>query len=157
MKAITCEKILRGQFALFLKSITDEKVRQLVKDNSIITGGAIVSLVLNEEVNDFDIYFTNKETVLAVCNYYRSLLLKENETWMNNTKIVEDPDGRIRFQIKSDGIKRPCYKGKKFYPAVITDNAISLTNQVQLIIRFYGPAEEIHKNYDFVHVKSYWL
>ena len=73
MKAITCEKILRGQFALFLKSITDEKVRQLVKDNSIITGGAIVSLVLNEEVNDFDIYFTNKETVLAVCNYYRSL------------------------------------------------------------------------------------
>jgi hypothetical protein len=55
MKAKTIEKILRGQFAKFLKSIKDDKVRQLVKDNSLITGGAIVSLVVNEKVNDYDV------------------------------------------------------------------------------------------------------
>jgi hypothetical protein len=27
---------------------------------------------------------------------------------------------------------------------------------VQLIIRFYGDAEQIHKNYDFVHCTNYW-
>ena len=163
MKAKTIEKILRGQFAKFLKSIKDEKIRKLVKDNSLITGGAIVSLVVNEKVNDYDVYFTNRETVLAVCNYYKSLLVEENiafEMIRVDEEIGEDgkpkPGGRIKFFIESAGIRKPNCVGKKFYPAVVTDNAISLTNDFQLIIRFYGPAAEIHKNYDFVHVKSYW-
>jgi hypothetical protein len=150
MKSKTIERILRGQFALYLKSIEDKKVQELIKNNSIITGGAIVSLILDEKVNDFDVYFTNKETVLAVCNYYKDLLGDAG------LKIVEDDNGRIKLFIRSAGIRKIDAKGKKFYPVVITDNAISLTNDIQLIIRFYGPAEEIHKNYDFVHVKSYW-
>ena len=165
MKAKTIEQILRGSFAKFLKSITDENVRKLVKENSIITGGAIVSLIQNEEVNDFDIYFTNKETVIAVCNYYKDLLIKEDMSFeMIRVEQVADahgniqPDsGRVKFFIPSNGIRKINTTGKKYYPAVVTDNAISLTNKFQLIIRFYGPAAEIHKNYDFVHVRSYWL
>ncbi|MDD4000212.1 MAG: hypothetical protein PHX62_04890 [Bacilli bacterium] len=155
MKCKTIEKILRGQFAKFLKSITDKEVQQLVKDNSIITGGAIVSLVLDEKVNDFDIYFTNRETVLAICKYYKALLVKEDICF--ETMRIEETDDRIKYFIPSGGIRKPNSVGKKFYPAVITDNAISLTNATQLIIRFYGDPNEIHKNYDFVHVKSYWL
>ncbi|KKP51578.1 MAG: hypothetical protein UR43_C0019G0021 [candidate division TM6 bacterium GW2011_GWF2_33_332] len=165
MKAKTIEQILRGSFAKFLKSITDEKVRSLVKDNSIITGGAIVSLIQNEEVNDFDVYFTNKETVVTVCEYYRNLLIKGDISFeMIRIEQVADangniyPDtGRVKFYIPSNGIRKINATGKKYFPAVITDNAISLTNKFQLIIRFYGPAAEIHKNYDFVHVRSYWL
>jgi len=160
MKTKTIEKILRGQFANFLKSIKDDNVRKLVKDNSIITGGAIVSLVLNEDVNDFDLYFTNRETVIAVCNYYLNLLKKNHsdESILHKAHVKQDDDGRIKLYLPSSGIghiKKP--EGEKFYPQVITDNAISLSNDTQLIIRFYGPPEEIHKNYDFVHVKSYWL
>jgi len=154
MKSKTAEKILRGSFARFLKSIEDKNVQTLVKNNSIITGGAIVSLVLNEKVNDFDVYFTNKETVLAVCNYYKKILIKEGLEFEGIT--IEETENRIKFRIPSAGIRKPESEGKKYYPAVLTDNAISLTNDFQLIIRFYGPANEIHRNYDFVHVKSYW-
>lgn len=156
MKAKTIEKILRGQFANFIKSIKDDKVKKLVIDNSIITGGAIVSLILDEKVNDFDVYFTNKETVLAVANYYRNILIKANPLLRDDFTINEDNNGRVRFFVRSVGIIKNDKK-EKFYPAIITDNAISLTNDMQLILRFYGPPEEIHKNYDFIHVKSYWL
>jgi len=158
MKTKTIEKILRGQFANFLKSIKDDNVRKLVKDNSIITGGAIVSLVLNEDVNDFDLYFTNRETVIAVCNYYLDLLKKnhKDESILSKAHVQKDDDGRIKVYLPSSdigNIKKP--EGEKFYPQLITDNAISLSNDTQLIIRFYDTPEEIHKNYDFVHVKSY--
>lgn len=153
MKAKTIEKILRGQFANFLKTIKDEEVKNLVKKNSIITGGAIVSLLLDEKINDFDLYFTNKETTLKVAQYYVNLL-KDQDISFEMIKVVEDGD-RIKIRIPSIGIKKIEPKGK-FYPVVITDNAISLTNQTQIIIRFYGNPAEIHKNFDFVHVMSYW-
>jgi len=162
MKTKTIEKILRGSFANFLKSIKDKEVQKLVKDNSIITGGAIVSLLMDEKVNDLDVYFTNKETVLAVCNYYKKRLEKDNIA-NGRIQIIDEngrskTKGRVKFHIPSDGIiKNDKYKDKKFYPVVVTDNAISLTNDVQLILRFYGNPEDIHENYDFVHVKSYWL
>lgn len=162
MKKKTVEKILRGKFAQFLKSIEDKDVRTEVKNNSIITGGAIVSLLLNENVNDFDVYFTNKQTVLKVAEYYRKMLVKEDPANGNIRIVDESPndttDGRIKIVIPSLGIIRDkkIKKKKKFYPEILTDNAISLSDDIQLIIRFYGNAEQIHENFDFIHVMSYW-
>jgi len=48
-------------------------------------------------------------------------------------------------------------KNKEEYrPVFITSNAITLSNDIQLIFRFYGTPEEIHKNYDFIHCTNYW-
>ena len=44
----------------------------------------------------------------------------------------------------------------KFRPVYISANAITLSDQFQLIIRFYGDAEEIHSNYDFAHCTCWW-
>lgn len=38
----------------------------------------------------------------------------------------------------------------------MTNNAITLTDKIQVVLRFYGEPEEIHKNYDFVHCTSYY-
>ena len=46
MKAKTIEKILEIKFNSWLKSITDKKVKKLAADNTIITGGAIASMLL---------------------------------------------------------------------------------------------------------------
>jgi len=127
----------------------------LVRHNSIITGGSIVSLLLNEKVNDIDVYFTNKETVLAVCKYYIEVL-KKNALHFEGLSIKEDDDGRVKILIPSAGIRKADGKGEKYFPDIITDNAISLSNNIQLIIRFYGDAKEIHRNFDYVHVMSYW-
>jgi hypothetical protein len=38
----------------------------------------------------------------------------------------------------------------------LSSNAITLSNKVQLVLRFYGEPEKIHENYDFVHCTSWW-
>lgn len=76
------KSILSAKFNDWVKTIDDEQVRDLVKKNTIITGGAIASLLLKEKVKDYDIYFRNKETTLAVANYY---VKKFNE--LNGKKV----------------------------------------------------------------------
>lgn len=44
----------------------------------------------------------------------------------------------------------------KYRPVFMSSNAITLSNKVQIIIRFYGSPEEIHKNYDFIHCTCWW-
>lgn len=47
-------------------------------------------------------------------------------------------------------------KDDKFRPIFLSSNAITLSDHIQLVIRFYGDAEEIHSNYDYVHCTGYW-
>ena len=47
-------------------------------------------------------------------------------------------------------------KKEKYRPIFLTDNAITLSNKIQIVIRFYGDAEEIHSNYDFIHCTCCW-
>lgn len=44
----------------------------------------------------------------------------------------------------------------RYRPVFITSNAITLSNKVQLIVRFSGNPEKIHSNFDFTHTKMYW-
>lgn len=45
---------------------------------------------------------------------------------------------------------------KKYNPVFLTSNAITLSNKIQIVTRFYGEIEEIHKNYDFAHCTCAW-
>ena len=178
MKAKTIKAILSKKHKDFVESIKDESVRELVRKNSIITGGSIVSMLQNEEVNDYDYYFTNKETVLAVANYY----LNEFKKGKDLAASVVAEDGRVKIMIKSDGVagepqeyetdepeSTSLFEGDeshvdelkeqedpKYKPVFLSTNAISLTGKVQLVIRFYGDSDEIHSNYDFVHATCFW-
>lgn len=38
----------------------------------------------------------------------------------------------------------------------ISSNAITLTDNIQIIIRFFGTPDQIHNNYDFAHAKCYF-
>lgn len=44
----------------------------------------------------------------------------------------------------------------KYRPVFLSSNAVTLTDGVQLIIRFTGAPEEIIKNFDFVHTTCTW-
>jgi len=145
-------KILYRKFNTFLSSIDDQNVRNLVSKNTIITGGSIANMLIGEKINDYDLYFTNKETVEAVTQYYINKIPEKDR---RNIKIEEDDNGRIKIFISSAGI----YKMKKdgdYSPLCFTDNAITLSNKIQVIIRFYGDANKIHENFDFIHCCNYW-
>ena len=47
-------------------------------------------------------------------------------------------------------------KHDPYSPVFFTNNAITLSDGVQIVIRFYGEPDEVHKNYDFVHCCSYY-
>lgn len=44
----------------------------------------------------------------------------------------------------------------KYRPVFFTTNAVTLSDKIQIIIRFYGEPDEIHENYDFEHCCCYW-
>jgi hypothetical protein len=198
LKTKTINKIIINKFKLFLNSINDEKVKQLVEKHTIITGGCIASMFLNEDVNDFDIYFRNKETTLAVANYYVDEFKKKPrkvEGILCNIEVIDSID-KVEIKIQSDGIAsdkdvetpyqyfesaRAEEAGEyvsedideheylsagaqqagqiqlgKFVPVFLSSNAITLSDQVQIITRFFGSPEEIHNNFDFVHCTNYW-
>ena len=45
----------------------------------------------------------------------------------------------------------------KYRPIFISTNAITLSDSIQIVTRFYGTPELIHKNFDFVHCTQYYV
>jgi hypothetical protein len=43
-----------------------------------------------------------------------------------------------------------------YRPIFMSSNAITLSNHVQIVLRFFGQPDEIHANYDFAHCTNYW-
>jgi hypothetical protein len=60
-------------------------------------------------------------------------------------KFVEELSGKIEHD-----------KKETYQPVFSSSNAISLSGKIQIITRFYGPIEKIHKNFDFQHCKNWW-
>ncbi len=44
----------------------------------------------------------------------------------------------------------------RFRPVFLSANCITLSDKVQVVFRFFGEPDEIHKTYDFVHCTNYW-
>ena len=68
------------------------------------------------------------------------------------------PDETITEAYVDDLMPSECANssGPKYRPVFLSTNAITLSNDIQLILRFYGQPQEIHDNYDFVHCTSFW-
>ena len=44
----------------------------------------------------------------------------------------------------------------EYVPLYFSPNAISLSNKIQIILRFNGDASAIHKNFDYIHATNYF-
>lgn len=53
-------------------------------------------------------------------------------------------------------IKEVTAPGDRYRPIFLSQNAITLSDKVQVVIRFYGEPDKIHDNYDFVHAMCYY-
>lgn len=186
----TMKKGLKSKINAWANSVTDGAVKEAILKDTIITGGAIVSLVNNETPNDYDIYFRTFKALKLVTEYYVNEFNRVRTAVKANVKIFSGKTSACDY-IPNDGIQRShvdicstcnsdswCPQGKriiaqvestgkdylpsnrkdngKYLPTYITPNAITLTDDIQFILRFYGNANEIHKNYDFVHCTGYY-
>jgi len=203
MKSRTVRLVLRKKIDAWLDSIEDPLVKEVAADNVIITGGAIVSLLLGEAPNDYDLYLKDRAAVITVANYYvrqfnlRKGTLKTTAVARCNPEVREvsalnirgEEERRVIIYMKSAGVageQQENYhyfegqpdevtedfmaslnvdpmglaetmiedvkpKNKKYRPVFFSDNAISLSDKVQVIIRFHGEPKDIHRNYDYAH------
>ena len=69
----------------------------------------------------------------------------------NPNNVEEFVDGAKETAEESADKDKPSYR-----PVFLTANAITLSDKIQIVLRFWGEPEEIHKNYDFVHCTNYW-
>jgi len=223
MNVRNIKKRLNRKFDNYLNSIEDKKIRKIIQKHTIVTGGCIPSMLLDEKVNDYDIYFTDLAAAHKVCEYYiamareqmnedaendnssgedniinsvvavayegddiiEDLILRdifflikpplsnnkncddedvnENDTEDNNSS--DEKEKRVKLVLKYKHASVDMYGSivvknddtdKKYTPVCFTQNSITLSDGIQLIIRFVGDPKEIHKNYDFVHCTCWW-
>ncbi|MFA5801156.1 MAG: hypothetical protein WC911_01635 [Thermoleophilia bacterium] len=108
MKTKTIKTVLRKKIDDWLSSIEDEALRDHVKSHCLVTGGAIASMLLGEPPNDFDVYFTDKDTCARVARYY---VAKYEANAVNSHKTggaidikVDTTGDRVKVRIQSAGI-----------------------------------------------------
>lgn len=158
-----------------------------VWNDYILTGGAITSMLMGENPNDYDVYFQTPDVALEVANHYIAKLALTDKISRIEAKslpihgghqiaigiksagVMEDginlneyqyfecmPPGMMDEYFKKDTKETKDEKVEPYRAALISTNAISLHNNVQIITRFVGPSEWIHTNYDFVHCTNYY-
>lgn len=181
MNGKNIKKALNAKLNDWLKSIEDSDIKKEISNDVIITGGAIVSLLTGEKVHDYDVYFKTKESLVKVAEYY---VKKWNaNVHHRGAELRVDEQGRVKCFIRSEGVaeeeeekesEEPIPfeelepevsendttpgedKKEKYRPVFLTSNAITLSDKIQIVTRFYGEVDEIHKNYDFAHCTCAW-
>jgi hypothetical protein len=73
----------------------------------------------------------------------------DNELGANTASIIGELDEK-----KADEIINK--EKKEYFPVFISTNAITLSNGIQIVVRFYGKPDKIHETYDFAHTKAYF-
>jgi hypothetical protein len=175
MKSSTMKKVIRKKIDNWLETINDPHLVTHIKQDIIVTGGVITSMLLGEEINDYDFYFRTKRTTVEVAKYYAEMIGRYrdvcNKKMLYKTPLVTtemrenikgDKEERVLFtsggkqEREEDPLLLERFKEAKAIPVYITENAITLKGDIQLVIRFYGEPSEIHENYDFVHCSCHY-
>lgn len=184
MQIKTIKKVISKKLEEWLVTIEDVKLRDEVRKNLLVSGGAITSLLQNLPVNDYDIYIQNIDVLIRLANYYcpgkvldgrkrqqyldgcdKSDIINEwigeNDYSEATVRVRTLKENQVKLNISSMGIKKelviPCgQEPKKYQVAFLSQNAISLTDDIQIVLRFSGTVEEIHKTFDFIHATNYY-
>lgn len=214
MNSKNVKKHLNAKLNNWLASIEDDNVKKILRENVIITGGALVSLLTGEKVHDYDVYLRTNEACKAVAEYYVQQWNKTHEDSQISLRVV--PPETIQVPTYEDGIRKTDENGQpafhsvvtperikvfvqsvgvveekpvetevdapfppieevektdedkateeaaeetgkpKYRPVFMSSNAITLSDKIQIVVRFYGEVEVIHKNYDFAHCTCSW-
>lgn len=182
MQNKTIKKVLRQKLDDWLTTIEDFDTQCSARQDVIVTGGAIPSLIMGDPIKDYDVYFRTKETTMKVAEYYVNKFIKmypDRETPVVRTKTITNAKGveeeRVVIWVQSSGVvgaedrddseeemledqeeQQEDDQKPRYCPVFLSENAISLSHSVQLVTRFYGSPAEIHDNFDFIHAMCYY-
>ena len=174
MQLKTIEKTIKAKLEDWLNTIPDTKLREGVKKNILLSGGSIASMLLNIEVNDYDIYIKDMDILKQLTNFYikdfggivlldgrgrKELIAKipantEETSYSIAVETLKEDQLKLYFR-GCPGFK-PDPKEGNYVPVFFSPNAISLSDSIQIVLRFHGDNEQIHKTFDFIHATNYF-
>jgi len=114
--------------------MTVRKLNTKFTTDYFVSGGCIGSLLRDEEPNDYDVFFYSKHGCDIITNLY-----------------INDPSFKNEVECWDED-----YRGQKTDERMITENAVTLKNKVQLIIKNCGEPQEVRQTFDFVHCLPYY-
>lgn len=107
---------------------------------------------INGELEDRIVFFIKSAGMAEEDNdraydYFESLPAEDSEIFISGDPIeaAELVKDEVRDKKKS-----------RFRPVFLTDNAVTLSDKVQVIIRFWGEPSEIHRTFDYAHAMCYY-
>jgi hypothetical protein len=183
MQVKTIKKIISKKLEDWLLTIEDANLRKDVKANILVSGGCITSLFQSLPVNDYDVYIQDMNVLIRLANYYCPNVVldgrkreeyiqrqfpdydEENPFWLETeekyapealVRLLTLKNNQVKLDVRSEGEKRNLIEGKKYQISFLSQNAISLTDYLQIVLRFNGNAEQIHKTFDFIHATNYF-
>ncbi len=193
MQIKTIEKNIKLKLEEWLKTIPDDTLRKSVKENLLVSGGSITSMLLNEQVNDYDIYLMDINVTKSLADFYtksissiiildgrvRDVLIEkyndeyaiqnslsnsksaieQNNSYAISLRNLKEDQIKLYFEGAKGGLKinEEAKEGELNYtPLYFSPNAISLSNNLQIVLRFWGTAEQIHKTFDYIHATNYF-
>jgi hypothetical protein len=189
MQVKTIQKNIQSKLEEWLKTITDEALAKDVKENLLVSGGSITSMLLNEPVNDYDIYLMDIDVCKRLAKYYTQtfqdvvifdgrekqklvdkyndendtidgkLPIDRNNSFAISLRNLKDDQIKLYFNGANGGMKvnDGIEEDKLNYtPLYFSPNAISLSHNLQIVLRFWGTAEQIHKTFDYIHATNYF-
>ena len=165
----TINKAIHTKMLNWLNTITDAKLKADLRNCILVSGGAIASMLQNQPVNDFDVYITDVDVLKRLMLYYTAPAGLEVLDWReDNNYVCTDNtsynvairtlrEGQLKTFVKDGGYKNTTEPAEGSYSvAFVSANAISLSDSVQIVTRFWGDCDTIHKTFDFIHATNYW-
>lgn len=179
MQTKTISKTIKKKLEEWLLTISDSALSADVKKNLLVSGGCIVSLFRDENVNDYDIYLQDVDVLKRLAEYYTKSYedsikvldgrlkstyygtygTEENTYYATCIRTLNENQIKLLFLSKNGGYKveyEETPEHNTYKPLFFSPNAISLSDNLQIVLRFYGTPEEIHKTFDFVHATNYF-
>jgi len=101
-----------------------------------------------------------KESLVKELNsssYLNGEAIDQNFAKAVSLRNLKSDQIKLFFVSEKGGIK--VNEGKEnpnYEPMYFSPNAISLSNNIQIVLRFHGTPEEIHKTFDFIHATNYF-
>lgn len=175
-KAKTIKKVIQSKIDDWLSSLPDDLAKK-VKNKIVVSGGCITSMLRGERINDFDFYLKDKESALIIAQHYCNLHCYDGISVVEekSENIKGELEDRVIIVVQSAGVSgenpdevdeskewaeeeevKDEDQQVKYKPQFISRNAITLSGKIQIITRFFGDAETIHKNFDFIHATCWY-
>lgn len=172
MQTKTIARVISKKLKEWMATITDDSLRWVLRKNILVSGGSITSMLLDEEVNDFDIYIKDIDVLKRLAEYYtkpfkdivildwrtdKSISDKESKYEVALRTLKQD---QIKLYFTDAGWMRVNEDMKEedmnYTPMFFSPNAISLSDKVQIVLRFHWDNTQIHKTFDFIHATNYF-